>query len=280
MSDFICSTSIETKNQLDNKGDMDKQIKIPENLAKGHVPSGTRSEFSDTAASVGRKWVNSFVEVGGLKNTDRILDIGCGPGRMAIAIGEFFDYANPYIGFDIKKDDIKFCQSAITKEYPNYQFFHINAFNGRYNPKGKVDPHSVVFPAKDGSIDFCISTSVFTHMLPAEMVSYVQQTYKSLAKGGTFFTTFFLLGVDFPENLKKANPRFHFRHLYDPKSTIDPTCRVEFTDDPEKAVGYEKDFIIKLFQDIGFGKVDLHIGEWRGRYGGRHSQDLIVAKKP
>jgi len=28
------------------------------------------------------------VEVGGLKNTDRILDIGCGPGRMPSSHGQ------------------------------------------------------------------------------------------------------------------------------------------------------------------------------------------------
>jgi ubiquinone/menaquinone biosynthesis C-methylase UbiE len=39
---------------------------------------------------MGRKWVETFELWADLNTKDRVLDVGCGPGRMAIAIREKF----------------------------------------------------------------------------------------------------------------------------------------------------------------------------------------------
>ena len=60
-------------------------INIPEHLAKGHGVAKDGKSFSESAREIGTNWVNRLETYGGLTESASILDIGCGPGRMAIA---------------------------------------------------------------------------------------------------------------------------------------------------------------------------------------------------
>ena len=79
-----------------------EQIDIPVKLTRLH--GGT----PDKARQIGQKWAETFETLGGLQPGQTILDIGCGPGRMAIAIGERFGWQNDYTGFEVAKEDVQF----------------------------------------------------------------------------------------------------------------------------------------------------------------------------
>jgi 2-polyprenyl-3-methyl-5-hydroxy-6-metoxy-1,4-benzoquinol methylase len=49
-----------------------------------------RAHGRDRMLDMGRKWVETFELWADLNTKDRVLDVGCGPGRMAIAIREKF----------------------------------------------------------------------------------------------------------------------------------------------------------------------------------------------
>ncbi|QNM82387.1 class I SAM-dependent methyltransferase [Sphingomonas sabuli] len=240
------------------------KIDIPQPLTINH--GGTPEE----ARKIGAKWAETFELLGGLGPDQAILDIGCGPGRMAIAIGDRFDWRNDYTGFEIVRDDVAFARRTISKAHPTFEFVHIDAYNVQYNPLGKVEPTAVRFPADDRSIDFCFATSIFTHLFAADSAHYVREAAR--VTRGTFLSTWFVIDEGFPKAIEAGTSRFGFPHR-----DADGVA-YEHADAIAAAVGHDWSAIQRYFGDAGLS-CDLHRGAWRGDgKGARHSQDIIVAR--
>ena len=75
-----------------------------------------------------------FIENAGLQPDDHILDVGCGVGRIAIALLDYLSDAGEYRGFDIMYDAVQWCQKNISSQSANFQFLHSDVYNGVYNP--------------------------------------------------------------------------------------------------------------------------------------------------
>lgn len=239
-------------------------IDIPSPLTVNHGGS------PEEARKIGAKWAETFEQLGGLQGGQSILDIGCGPGRMAIAIGERFDWDNIYTGFEIVRADVAFAQREISRAHPNFNFVHIDAYNVQYNPKGRIAPTDVRFPAEDGSIDFCFATSIFTHLFAADSAHYVREAAR--VTRGTFLSTWFVLDDAFPAALEAGTSRFAFPHR-----DADGVA-FEHADAVAAAVGHDWAAIQRYFADAGLS-CQMHRGAWRGdSKGARHSQDIIVAR--
>jgi 2-polyprenyl-3-methyl-5-hydroxy-6-metoxy-1,4-benzoquinol methylase len=62
--------------------------------------------------ATGDEFLVHFREVAGLEASDRVLDIGCGIGRMARVIAcELRPPRGSYDGFDVVREGISWCQS-------------------------------------------------------------------------------------------------------------------------------------------------------------------------
>lgn len=244
---------------------MTSTLQIPEDRAARH---GGKDFFIG-----GAKFAETFELWGNLSADDTVLDIGCGPGRMAIGIGERFAWKNKLIGFDIIAKDVKVCQDIISTQYQNFEFHHVNAWNGHYNPKGVIKPYDVSFPATDNSIDFAFATSVFTHMYRKEVARYLNESYRVLRNGGTLVTSWFAIT---PETARSPKARFKFSH------ELDDGTFTDFPDRPEDAIGFAYSDIVDLFKNAGFVDIVFHQGDWSktvDRSKVRHGQDVFVCKK-
>lgn len=233
------------------------QIRIPRRLAFGHG--------GKEAPAIAAKFVETFELYGGLNADSSVLDIGCGPGRMALGIGERYGFSTPkYLGFDVRKQDIKWCRKAIERE--NFTFEHLDVYNKHYNPKGKTPPVMALFPSDTAVFDFAFATSVFTHMRTPEMLAYLREAKRCLMRGGTFLATYFCI----EDTGRRA--RFSF------DTKVDDHCYTATPEMPEDVIGYRKDFVLASFKAAGFTDLAFHPGEWSGTKGMRHSQDCVVAK--
>jgi ubiquinone/menaquinone biosynthesis C-methylase UbiE len=171
------------------------------------------------------------------------------------------------------KSGIDWCVSKITAKNPRFRFEHADIFNKAYNPSGKVRSQDFRFPYPDSHFDFVFLTSVFTHMLPAEVEHYMAEIARVLQPGGRSLITFFLIDAESRRLLIAG--KTHQNFLYDQRGfwTIDHEV-------PETAVAYNEYWMRQLFEKYGLQIVEpIRYGCWSGRQDFLSYQDLMITRK-
>lgn len=205
--------------------------------------------------TTGEDWASRIIAFGGLTESDRALEVGCGIGRVASALARRFPSLD-YHGFDIKPEEVRWLRDNFTRKHPTFRFGHLNAHNAFYNPAGTLDPATAPFPYADDSFDFVYLTSVFTHMRPGEIAHYLREIRRVLAPGGRLFASWFLLDEEAREGIRAGLSSRPFRH------EIEPGC---FTDNlavPEDAIAYAPAAVAQRYEDAGFEAPVWHRGRW------------------
>ena len=106
-----------------------------------------------------------------LKDQMRLLDIGCGCGKMAEPL-IYHPYIKRYIGFDVFKPSIAWAQESIVPLAGQRFEFHWIDVVSVYNPGGRFRGTEVIFPAGDGAIDLAYACSLFTHLFEEDASTY------------------------------------------------------------------------------------------------------------
>ncbi len=127
-------------------------------------PTAFIAEVGGGWSHIANEFLDYFIDLGGLKPTDSVLDVGCGAGRMAYGLVNYLAQSSRYEGFDTIPEFITWAQQEISTRYPNFQFQHVPIYNSLYNPSGHLKPTEFIFPYEDASFEFVFLTSVFTHM--------------------------------------------------------------------------------------------------------------------
>jgi ubiquinone/menaquinone biosynthesis C-methylase UbiE len=222
---------------------------------------------------VGEVLKRHFIDLGHLHPDHNVLDVGCGVGRVAIALTSFLSTKSEYWGLDITKSGIQWCRNEITARYPNFHFGWCDVYNKVYNPTGRQSAAAYIFPFADRTFDFVFLTSVFTHMLPKDFEHYLSESARVVKPGGTCFATFFLLNDESRKLMAAGSSTARFGHEID-------GCWVADKNMPEAAVAYDEERVRQLYQKIGFhGDTSIFYGAWCGRASFVDYQDMIVARR-
>lgn len=109
-----------------------------------------------------------------LKKTDKILEAGCGPGKIVFKL-LYLKYNN-VIGLDFSKDLIDFCRKYSKKNNlgKNLNFKEGDIMN---------------IPFKDESFDKYLSFGVIEHFFKSEQKKIIKEAYRVLKKNGKVFIT-------------------------------------------------------------------------------------------
>lgn len=198
----------------------------------------------------GEEWSMLLRVYGELASTSRVLEIGCGQGRVAFALRYILSVGS-YAGFDIDRGKIRFLQDTFHAAHPNFSFAWADVHNSFYNPEGRILPTRYRFPAEDRSRDLIFAASVFTHMVPENTAHYFREAARVLEPGGRCVFSFFLLDNYLrgrPRRPGFDNPRFEFNHGYsgwgNEFATVEPT-------DPERMTAYRLSLLERLARDAG-----------------------------
>lgn len=149
-------------------------------------------EFKDDAYFLksARLEARRLVEHAALSAEKSVLDIGCGPGRLAIGILAELGNVTRYTGVDVFRPAVDWCQHHLTPQHPNFEFIHINDANERYNPEGKTKNSRL--PVGDASVDVINLYSVFSHLTYGDIVIALADMRRVISPRGHVFLTAFV----------------------------------------------------------------------------------------
>lgn len=185
-----------------------------------------------------------------LEPQSHILEIGCGCGRVALALAPILVDGN-YTGMDIEKVSLDANRKSSLLRKKGFKFDLMDIKNMEYNPQGRHPASSYVFPYPDQSFDIVLLISVFTHMLPPDVSNYIKEIGRLLRPAGKcLISTFIMDHGRFSSELSFPYERGEY-------------C-IHQESVPEKAVGYYLNFFNKAFGENRMeSAADPMLGHWR-----------------
>ena len=218
----------------------------------------------------GYEFLGYFKELCGLSPDAKVLEIGCGSGRIALPLTTYLSEKGAYTGVEIVAPSVQWCTKKITTQFPNFSFVHADLFNKRYNPSSSTLAKDYRFPFDDSSYDFIYLTSVFTHLLVEDMEHYLHEIRRVLKPKGKMLMTFFLLNEEQNRLAEKGKNHIHFMDM---KSCY----RVRDKEVLESAVAYDETYLLECVARLGFSlSRPIYYGTWSGRKDGHSFQDMLI----
>lgn len=235
-------------------------------------PRGINFTGSGDFVDQGNKFLQYFITLGGLKPEMKVLDVGCGFGRMARPLTTYLNESGSYNGFDIMKEGIEWCQKEISSRYNNFKFTHTQLKNSLYTYQGET-ADEFIFPYDSDTFDFVILTSVFTHLKPADTRQYLQQINRVLKPGGTCFATFFYYDTSAKNNDQQRNPSF-FHAENDGFALHNPAV-------PEANIAFTPQLLQSFLNYTNLSISEIYPGWWSGRPKAQSTdfQDILIFSK-
>lgn len=238
---------------------------------KAHIFTGGELDF----ATSGRRALETICSVTEVTPASHILDVGCGIGRLAIAMPDFLAANGGYEGFDIVPEGIEWCKQHIIGPHDNIHFTLADVYNKEYNPRGSRRPADYQFPYEDATFDVAVLQSVFTHMLPIDVDRYVGEIARVLKKNGQIYATYYIITPESLQLMTSGRSSVLFKHNLG--SHWIQSKRVPV---PELGVAYEERYLREIYSKHGLSDPpDIYFGWWCGRSTGLIDQDVVVATK-
>lgn len=125
----------------------------------------------------------------GLNANSKVLDIGCGSGKLLIGILESIGEIRYYYGIDVDHKAITWCNNNLKLDWT--KFTYIGVRNDRYNPAGYDIDGRFSFPTNQ-HFDIIYLYSVFSHMITNDIRLYLKEFKRLLKPGGYVFLTIFV----------------------------------------------------------------------------------------
>jgi SAM-dependent methyltransferase len=213
----------------------------------------------------------------------KIIDFGCGHGKLA-PVSVFFTHPRgEYLGIDIQESYINYCRRKYA-QLPGVKFHVSKDYNPLYSPEQQravagSRSYGDDWPVTANSIDVVIAVSVFTHLQEVDAFGYVNKIYTVLKPDALAMLTCHI--VEEP----RKQPGFIFKYnpflasLFKFATPLPPSYDW-FTSNPklpESGIAVNMTGLNKLIQ----GKFKIEIIVRGSATGGKDPfpQDVVVIRK-
>lgn len=211
----------------------------------------------------------------------RMLDVGCGVGRLYLAAKPYLLDGGAYHGIDVGRDFIDICKARYRE--PNVSFTHLDVANGYY-AKDVAEAAPKRWPIADAANNFITALSVWTHLREEDFRFYLHEVSRVLAPGGRAMLTFFILDDLYrPEKKTDAQSAYYPQPMSkwvfgEPAYQSKEWFTTAWADVPEVAIAVPYDTFQREVADAGLNVVRYYPGQWKDQPG-LAFQDVVVFEK-
>ncbi|MBC2653776.1 class I SAM-dependent methyltransferase [Novosphingobium aerophilum] len=207
----------------------------------------------------------------------RMLDVGCGVGRLYLAAKSYLQPEDSYLGIDINKDFINICNDSYYER--NVNFLYTEASNGYYSKA--VDQGPRAWNIEDNSHNLVTALSVWTHLREEDWRFYLNEVGRVLQPGGRAIISFFILDDLYrPDQKTSAISRYYpqpeNKWIFDTSAYDSNYWKYPgWASVPEVATGVPYDVFLEAVRDSGLIIRDYLPGQWKDQPG-FFFQDVVV----
>ncbi len=230
--------------------------------------------------AIGNKNVETLAHFTDLKEGLRVLDFGCGCGRVALPLLDIIGESGHLVGVDIIPELVDFCRAEISSEYKNTEFYQLIADNSHYTDWTSTQDKSKsvindLSQVKGEGFDLIFAFSVFTHLDLADTKKYLEALSQLLKPNGSLVISVLLINESSRAWMRDGNPNVPFN-----KSVLLKNKKIYFGNRADKlaAVGFSEANLIGYAQHSGLDVVQICYGNWPGRSNSLNGQDVIGFK--
>jgi SAM-dependent methyltransferase len=174
-----------------------------------------------------------------------VLDWGCGCGRLARRLIQQSPRPGRYLGLDLHRGMVQWCQQNLAPHAPGFEFGHHDVFELAFNPD--ATERWLPFPADADSFSLVIAWSVFTHVNEEQATRYLEEVARVLRPDGTLLSTWFLFDKrEFPMMQPFQNALF--------VNDVNPT----------NAVIFDREWLVETARKVGLVIVRVDQPAMRG----------------
>jgi cyclopropane fatty-acyl-phospholipid synthase-like methyltransferase len=215
--------------------------------------------------------------------SSRLLDFGCGVGRVLLSVLKHKPNVGRITGFDIMPQVISFCDTHIANEFPQARFELIDGSNDHYDQfiaaaginaaKSKTLLQSEYASQFTGAYAF----SVFTHVETVDFRALLSLLSNLLEPGGELLLTAFLLTPYSRSAIEQRTTSYPFgESAYEAQGNIfigNSTDRLGF-------IAFDLALVEQMVFDAGLVITHVEHGSWTGAAFSGSLQDVIVCRRP